>query len=256
MCSVVILRRPDHSWPVVIAANRDEMADRPAAPPDRHWPDRPEIVAGLDRLSGGSWLGLNDAGVVAAVLNRAGTLGPADGKRSRGELVLEALEHADAVDAASALAELESRAWRPFNLLVADDRDAYWIAAPDADDPRPDRPVRVRPVPEGVSMLTAHDLNDRSSPRIARYLPKFEAAVPPDPDTGDWAAWEALLAETGAEPGAGPLGGLAVVTDTGYGTVSSSLIALPDTGLAERKPVWRFAAGRPGTAPFTPVTLG
>src|SRR6476659_3255713 len=57
MCTLVILRRPGHRWPVLIGANRDEMIDRPWEPPGRHWPDRPEVVAGLDRLAGGSWLG-------------------------------------------------------------------------------------------------------------------------------------------------------------------------------------------------------
>src|SRR5260370_39144646 len=55
MCTLVILRRPDHRWPVLIGANRDEMIDRPWEPPGRHWPDRPEVVAGLDRLAGGAW---------------------------------------------------------------------------------------------------------------------------------------------------------------------------------------------------------
>ena len=31
MCTLVILRRPGHRWPLIIAANRDEMADRPEA---------------------------------------------------------------------------------------------------------------------------------------------------------------------------------------------------------------------------------
>jgi uncharacterized protein with NRDE domain len=110
MCTLAILRRPDHDWPVIIGANRDEMIDRPADPPDRHWPDRAEVVAGRDRLAGGSWLGLNDWGVAAAVLNRHGSLGPAAGQRSRGELVLEALDHADAVAAARALATFKDDA--------------------------------------------------------------------------------------------------------------------------------------------------
>ena len=58
------------AWPLVLAANRDELADRPARPPGRHWPDRAEVVAGLDLQAGGSWLGVNDHGVVAGVLNR------------------------------------------------------------------------------------------------------------------------------------------------------------------------------------------
>ena len=65
MCTLVILRRPDHPWPVLIGANRDEMIGRPSLPPARHWPDRPELIAGQDQLAGGSWLGINDWGVAA-----------------------------------------------------------------------------------------------------------------------------------------------------------------------------------------------
>src|SRR5690625_4299835 len=103
------------------------MAERAWLAPGRHWPDRPDILAGQDLLSGGSWLGINDHGVAAAILNRYGSLGPAADKRSRGELVLEALDHADARDAALALAEIEPRAYRSFNAVVADNRDAYWL---------------------------------------------------------------------------------------------------------------------------------
>ncbi|MEC9183742.1 MAG: NRDE family protein, partial [Pseudomonadota bacterium] len=37
MCSIIILRRPGHAWPLVVAANRDEMLDRSWDAPDRHW---------------------------------------------------------------------------------------------------------------------------------------------------------------------------------------------------------------------------
>src|SRR5438045_6917906 len=103
------------------------MIDRAAKPPGRHWPDRPEVTAGKDLLAGGSWLGINDWGVAAAILNRHGSLGPAPGQRSRGELVLEALDHADAVAAAEALTHLDPAAYRRFNLIVADNRDGFWL---------------------------------------------------------------------------------------------------------------------------------
>ena len=130
MCTLVLLRRPDAAWPLVLAANRDELASRPARPPGRHWPDRPEVVAGLDAQAGGSWLGINDHGVLAGVLNRVGTLGPATGKRSRGELVLEALDHADAASAVAALADLDPDAYRPFN-LVPDEEELMRIRSHD-----------------------------------------------------------------------------------------------------------------------------
>lgn len=255
MCTLVLLRRPGHDWPLVVAANRDEMNTRPWQPPGRWWDDRSDVVAGRDELAGGTWLGVNDTGVMAAILNRIGTLGPAPGKRSRGELVLEALDHADAVDGAHALAELDGNAYRPFNMVVADNRDTFWVRA---DGIR----VEVHPIEPGLHMLSALDLDDRSSPRIAAYLERFRAApVPfPDPehaDGGDWSAWAALMADTGST---GPDGeespAMTFTRPDGFGTVSSSLIALPAPTLGEARPVWRFAAGRPDCSAYSPVDLG
>ena len=115
MCTVVLLRQPKDNWPLLIAANRDEMIGRQWDPPGRHWLNRENVVGGLDHLAGGSWMGLNDEGVVACILNRRDSLGPDPSLRSRGEIVLEALDHADAVDAAEALTALDGRSYRSFN---------------------------------------------------------------------------------------------------------------------------------------------
>lgn len=253
MCTVVFLRRPSHAWPILIATNRDEMRDRPWQPPGRHWPDRPEVVAGLDEFAGGTWLGINDYGVVAGILNRPGTLGPAPGLRSRGELPLEALDHADAAAAAAALKTLDAKAWRPFNMFVADNRDAFWIRSLGEHG---DGCVAVQPLPTGVSMLTAHDLNDIGSARIRRYLPLFRAAPPPDPAKPDWSAWEALLTSRDAETGAGEHGAMNIAMPNGFGTTSSSLIALPlQPGPAAPKVLWRFGRGHPDSVHFEDISI-
>jgi hypothetical protein len=242
MCSVVILFRPGHDWPVVLGANRDEMADRPSAPPARHWPDRPQVTAGLDKLAGGSWLGVNDQGVVAAVMNRVNTLGPEPGRRSRGELVLEALDHADAESAAAALADLDPAAYRAFNMVIADSHAVFWLRNLGLRQGW----VDSQPLAPGLSMVTAHDLNDEAgSRRIRRFLPRFRAAEPPDPAADRWQDWEALLASRDHELDGGPTDAMAILTDRGFQTVSSSLLALPRPASGKR-PVWRFAAGIPG----------
>jgi uncharacterized protein with NRDE domain len=245
MCTTIILNRPAHDWPILLAANRDERLDRPWKRPAAHWPDRPGVVGGLDELAGGSWLAINGTGVVAAVLNRHGTLGPAAGKRSRGELVLDALDYADAVDAADALSALDPAAWRPFNLVIADNRDAFLLTLREAA-----KSVDVAPLPEGLAMITAGDLDDPTSPRIALHRPRFLAAPPPDPDRGDWSAWEALLASRDRAPDSGPAGALFIDPEPpddphAFGTASSSLIALPAIGAEDRAPVFRFASGPP-----------
>ena len=86
-----------------------------------------ESSAGLDLLAGGSWLGDQRLGRRRRGSEPAGSLGPAAGLRSRGELVLEALDHADAVDAATALSSSIPASSRSFNLIVADNRDGFWV---------------------------------------------------------------------------------------------------------------------------------
>lgn len=288
MCTLVMLRRPEAAWPLIIAANRDELDSRPWRAPARHWPDRPEVVAGQDIEANGSWFGVNDHGLVAAVLNRPGTLGAEAGKRSRGELVLEALDHADAKTAAEALSDLDPESYRPFNLVVADRFDAFWLRHAGRQprfrvrtskgtwrelDPlhmpgyrhfelssgawqqeelqasSQEPVISCAPIPEGLSMITAHDLNDPASPLINHYRHRFEAAATPDPAKGDWQSWIELLADDHAPTG-DPRH--AMVTNAGaFKTVCSQLLALPALGDAK---MW-FAAGQPGEASFEPVAF-
>ncbi len=253
MCTLIILRRPKHLWPLVIAANRDEMLTRTWEPPARHWPDRPTTVAGLDQTAGGSWLGINDYGVVAGILNRTGALGPEKGKRSRGELVLEALEHADAKVAADAISDLDQRSYRPFNLVVADNRDAFWIAHRN----KTDHPlIEVNTIPTGVSMLTAHDLNDGTCPRTRDFLPSFQSSVEPDPGTDSWTDWTKLMSSKAHRQADGPTEAMNIVTDFGFGTSSSSFIAVPAAKGTDTLPIWKFASGDPSNGNYEFVKFG
>jgi hypothetical protein len=246
MCTLVILRRPGHAWPVLIGANRDEMIDRESKPPGRHWPDRPELVAGLDVLAGGSWLGINDWGVVAAVLNRHGSLGPEANRRSRGELVLEALDHADAAAAAEALSDLNPEAYRTFNLIVADESNGFWLRHAGR------RRIELKPVKDGLSMIAAGDIDDLATRRIQLALPAFRAWPTPDPGRNDWAAWEALLGSTRAPPNEPATAAMRFRTD-GYGTRSSALVALPARDGSDRSPIFRFAEWVPHQSPWRDV---
>lgn len=236
MCTVILLRRPGAAWPLLLAANRDERLDRPWDPPAEFWPGR---LGGRDATGGGTWMALNREGVVAAVLNRPGSLGPAPGKRSRGELPIRALESATAADAAAAIARLDAGAYRTFNLVIADARTAWFVAGLGAGEPQ------LEALPEGISMITAHPPNDPGSPRTARHLPRFRAAAPPEPP--DWGSWPGLLADSEGSSAEAlnvpPLGG--------FGTVCASLVALGREGRGE----WRFAPGPPDRTPFAALAL-
>lgn len=239
MCTVITLARPGHDWPLLLAANRDELLARLWSPPAAWWPESPGVVAGRDASGGGTWMGLNTSGVVAAVLNRPGSLGPAPGKRSRGELPLIALAHDNAATAARAIAARDAGEYRSFNMVIADRTGVWFLRGLGAGQPE------LVPLSPGLHMITAVDPDDMDSPRIARHLPRFLSAPPPEPGRDDWASWQRLLADR-----SGPAGSeLNVPPRGGFGTVCSALLGLPAAGA----PVWRFAAGPPDQAPFTDV---
>jgi len=227
MCSI-ILRLSDTG--VEIAANRDEMAARAWEPPAEYWPG---ILGGRDTLAGGTWLALNRHGVMAALLNREGTLGPAAGKRSRGDLPLRALAASTTTAAAESLAGLDASDYRPFNLVLADATTIIFLRG------LGDGTLQPRALGPGTHMVTAGEPDDATLPRIARHLPRFAAAP--------FALWGALLADSsGARL---EKLNIPAAENHGFGTVCATLLTLPRTGA----PAQTFAAGPPDIAPFHPV---
>ena len=222
----------------MLAANRDERLDRAWDPPGPHWPERPGVMAGRDRLGGGTWMAAR-RGLVAAVLNRPGSLGPASGKLSRGDLPLLAAGHASAIDAARAIGALDAGAYRSFNMVIADRGEALFVRG--LGDGQPE----ITALTPGVHMVTAHDPDNMASPRVARHLPRFRAATAPDTD--GWVAWRTLLAD-GSGPGGSELN---VTARGGFGTVCASLLSIGREDATE----WLFAAGPPDTVAFRPVAL-
>lgn len=233
MCTVILSVRTDR---ILLAANRDERLDRQWDPPAAWWPDRPGVTGGRDRTGGGTWMAMNATGVVATVLNRPGTLGPAAGKRSRGDLPLMAVAHADAAEAAVAIEALDASQWRAFNMVIADRTGAWFVRGLGEGHPRAKR------LPPGVSMITAHDPNDMTSPRTARHLAHFQAA------DATFESWRPLLSDRRGMKGEQ----LNVTPRAGFGTVCSSFLTIPASG----PPVWLFAAGPPDMAEFRLVTTG
>lgn len=261
MCTLIIDFQPDSDWPLMLAGNRDEMRDRPWLPPARHWPDRPEIRAGLDELAQGTWFGVADHGLVASVLNRHGTLGPDAKRHSRGELVLDVLEQASAADAVAALAELNPLAYRGFNLIVGDPKQVFWVchASDDSED------IQIQEIPPGVHMIDAGDLDDmKHSTRIQRWLPEFQSISRPQVDETGWEQWQSLLARrdpqavddsgSGTSNLADAKAALNVDYEGRFGTVCSQIAAIPKHPGYGQKVRYLFAAGAPDRAPFVPVS--
>ncbi|MBI4082020.1 MAG: NRDE family protein, partial [Candidatus Lambdaproteobacteria bacterium] len=101
MCLVLLALRAHPAAEIILAGNRDEHFRRPSAAPALIG-RAPRIHAGLDLEAGGTWMGCNEAGLVAALTNRRARERPApEGARSRGEIVLALLHQRDPARAAA-----------------------------------------------------------------------------------------------------------------------------------------------------------
>jgi uncharacterized protein with NRDE domain len=124
MCTLLFRYRPDDRYPLAILSNRDEAYNRPSG--DWEWRgDVPRYFAPVDLKAGGTWIGLNESGVVVALTNiYPGRKDPEF--RSRGALVVDLLHLEEAERIPAVLrANLDNRRYNNFNLLVADRASAY-----------------------------------------------------------------------------------------------------------------------------------
>ncbi len=241
MCTLALYFQVFDDWPVVIAANRDEFFDRPALAP-RKLAEQPEIVGGLDLKAGGTWLGINQYGMVAGLLNRRSVQAPNPKPRSRGLLCLDALKETTPSKAAWMVSRQRPQLYNPFNLLLVSPQEAFvcFLSKGRIET------VRLEP---GFHMLTNLDVDDFECPRISRAYRRFAAL---ECFCGDPTKLGELLADhEGFDPALPRSSALCVHLET-YGTRSSSIIAI---GRELANACHYFADGPPCRAPFEPAPL-
>jgi hypothetical protein len=241
VCVLLLHHRTRPDWPVVLLANRDEYFDRPFEPPALRDPLL-GLVAPRDLSAGGTWLGLNRHGVVAAITNRPGEDARL-GARSRGLLVRDALEEAGARRARDRVAEdLAKTAYAGFHLLVADRMDAFVVRHRGATAPAVPGPGDVIALAPGAHVLTnLHEPDELVVPDEG--LPRVGEAV-----DETLRRFERLAAD---DTPRFPRGHRILKREANRGTVCSATIALPSR--EADAPVFRFADGPPDRAPFVPV---
>jgi uncharacterized protein with NRDE domain len=126
VCTLVFAWQVFPGTPLVTAANRDELLERPSEQPTVIETD-PAVVAPRDAEAGGTWAGVNEHGLLVAITNRW-TDRDLPRERSRGLLVRDALREPSA-EAATRFVEreVETRAYEGFNLVLADESAALYV---------------------------------------------------------------------------------------------------------------------------------
>jgi len=162
VCLLVFAWQTDPGSPLIVAANRDERLDRPARSLCVLRDREPRVLGGRDDLAGGTWLAVNEQGVVAGLTNRPSPGGRDPTKRSRGELPLIAAAEWSADDG---VAELSRRVrpgeYNPAWLLVGDRRSLYYVEL------TLDREPSVRQLGPGIHVLENTAIGE-PSPKVDR----------------------------------------------------------------------------------------
>lgn len=261
MCTLVLYFQVFTGYPIVIAANRDEVLTRPSHPPEL-LNFSPAIFGGKDLIAGGTWFGINESGVVAGMLNRREPRPNDPRLPSRGTLCVDSLKKISATPAAEWVTRQPAAAYNPFNLLVCDPQEAYFIW-PEAEG------TIAKPVDPGVHLLTNMNPNDDTCPKIQRASPHFrsiaERSVSKTSGTSALStsvSISSLFAQlakqmshhssrpktTTAETGGSDL----CIHLAGYGTRSSTLLAY---SAKESRFIYHFADGPPCKTPYVEMTL-
>ena len=124
MCLILVAWRRRAAFPLVVAANRDELHARPASAAG-FWPDHPGILAGRDLQARGTWLGVARNGRFASVTNYRGGHDP-NAAESRGALVSRFL--LGGASAKKYVEEINTSMHSGFNLLVSDRDELWWLS--------------------------------------------------------------------------------------------------------------------------------
>jgi len=277
MCLLVVVSRLDPGAPLVVGANRDERLDRPATATSVLRHSSPRVLGGRDQQAGGTWLAVNEHGVVAGLTNRPAPEGRDPTKRSRGELPLALAVHRDA---ASAVADFSTRfrptLYNPAWLLVGDRTSLYALDMTGSDDAGPG----VERLGPGVYVLENTALHAASvkadhvqrllgdlgalrgealvervrSVLVDHSVPEAETLPVPEPVPSRQTAPADTVPSTADESAhRRPVETLAACVHTDeYGTRSSTLVRVPaESG---QRPRVLVADGHPCEFPFVDVT--
>ncbi len=122
MCLILIAKDFHPKYKLIIAANRDELYERPSLPL-HFWNDGSNIYAGKDLQAGGTWFGITTNGKFAAItnfreMNKIKKYAP-----SRGKLVIDFLQN-----------NINSNEYKDYLIKTANDFNGYNLIYGDVNE--------------------------------------------------------------------------------------------------------------------------
>lgn len=231
MCLILFAYQHHPTYPLIVAANRDEYYARPSAPA-QYWSDHPHVLAGRDLKELGTWMGITVQGRFAALTNYRDPQSHSNEALSRGHLVADFLHNQQPPHDYLKKIEIKANQYNGFNLLVGNLQSLWYYS---------NLQGQIQQVAPGIHGLCNHLLNTPwpklsngrqqlaqcltgetvSDTDLWNILTNIEKA-PDDvlPNTGLSLEWERILSS-------------AFIESPEYGTRSSTLLLVRHDGLVK-----------------------
>lgn len=230
MCILFIAVQQHKEYPLIIAANRDEFFSRPTL--SSHWWNTPSpVLSGIDSQAGGTWMGVNKNGYLAALTNIRNSTTYRKDVASRGQLVSEYLT-APSDDYPINLQRTRSD-YNGYNLLFG-----HWTSLKVYNNQQD----TLSSVPKGVYGLSNDSLNS-PWPKIIRGIQSFQHYCQNQDSLNEEVLFELLLDKTKANDLELPKTGIPLALERHlssifiqgkeYGTRSSTVLKIDHKGSAE-----------------------
>lgn len=219
--------------PILVACNREDSFERSYPIPAIH-SGKPRILASVDPKTGGTFLGVNQNGMLVGVIDRPKRETPVL-PESRADLARQILKASSArrgVDVA--MDRLNSGQYLGANFVIADHDSGWCVHAGDQ--------VNCSELEDGLSIVGSSDVNDFRDERVSMAnrlltLQNLDSPI----------KFLAVASKVFAR-GPGIAGRPSMVVRGGeFGTVNSTLIAL---GKKPRDAIYQYAAGAPDQAKY------
>jgi len=157
MCLLVFAWKVHPDYPLILAANRDEL-----------WPDLPDVLAGRDQQAGGTWLAVSRSGRFGAVTNYREEARARSGLQSRGEIATKFVSGSE--DALNYVSSLAGDRYAGVSLLAADRNSICYTSN------RGDQPVALEPGVYGLSNASL----DTPWPKLVRTKEALSSLIDVD----------------------------------------------------------------------------
>jgi uncharacterized protein with NRDE domain len=229
MCLILFSYKNHLQYDLILASNRDEFRDRPTAQLD-FWDDYPDVLAGRDLMSGGTWMGITRTGRFAALTNFRSMPMIKQNSPSRGNLVKDfLLGNMSASDYIQSI-RTNAKSYSGFNLIVGNMSELFYFS---------NCKKNVLQIPSGLYGLCnnfldvpwpkvekgkqqlSKCLNNNSDPNIKQIFTLLSDSTCPEtnqlPRTGVSLEWEKMLS---------PI----FIDNPFYGTRSQSILTIKPSG--------------------------